>query len=153
MTAQSRPEAIASARDRIALVADPGSFEPWDEDVVSDDPLGFADSKPYRERLAAAEERTGAREAVLTGRATLGGRPIVAGAGEFSFLGRSSGVAAGERVARGLDPAREQRLPVIGLAASGGKRMQEGSRGLRRMRKLGGAVRRRRDAGVPYIVY
>ena len=96
------PASVRSALDRVALVADPGSFEPWDDDVVSDDPLDFTDSRPYRERLADAEQRVGSREAVLCGHATLGGRPLVVVAGEFGFLGGSIGVATGERVTRAL---------------------------------------------------
>jgi len=84
---------LTSARERAALVIDADSFEEWDADVVSRDPLGFSDTRPYRERLADARERTGLGEAVLTGRATLGGRPVALVAGEFGFLGGSIGVA------------------------------------------------------------
>jgi acyl-CoA carboxylase subunit beta len=145
--------AICSARDRIALVADEGSFEAWDADLVSSDPLAFSDVKPYRERLAEAHARTGEREAVVCGQATLEGRPLVVIASEFGFLGGSIGTATGERVARALERARGSRLPVVALTASGGTRMQEGTPALLQMAKLAAAVRRLRDDGLPYLVY
>jgi acyl-CoA carboxylase subunit beta len=143
---------LASAWQRAALVVDEGSVEVWDEDVVSDDPLGFADVRPYPERLAAARERTGLGEAILTGRATLDGRPFALIAAEFGFLGGSIGVATGERIARAFERARERELPVVALTASGGSRMQEGTLALVQMVKLAAAARRHRDAGLPYVV-
>jgi acyl-CoA carboxylase subunit beta len=144
---------MAGAPERIALVADPGSFEPWDDDIVSDDPLNFSDVRPYAERLAEARERTGQTEAVLTGLVHVDGRPLVVIAGEFGFLGGSIGVATGERAARAIERAIERRLPVLALTASGGTRMQEGAPALMQMAKLADAVRRLRDAGLTYIVY
>jgi acyl-CoA carboxylase subunit beta len=143
---------MPGARERIALVADDGRLEPWDEDVVSDDPLGFSDVRPYTERLAEARERTGLGESVLTGLVHLHGRRLVVIAGEFGFLGGSIGVATGERVARAMERAIERRLPVLALPASGGTRMQEGAPALMQMAKLAAAVRRLRDARLPYIV-
>jgi acetyl-CoA carboxylase carboxyl transferase subunit beta len=143
---------MAGARERIALVADGGRLEPWDEDVVSADPLGFTDSRPYGERLADARERTGLSEAVLTGLIAVEGRPVVVVAGEFGFLGGSIGTATGERVARAIERAIDRRLPVLALPASGGTRMQEGAPALMQMAKLAADVRRLRDAGLPYVV-
>jgi acyl-CoA carboxylase subunit beta len=143
---------LGSAWERAGLVIDAGSLEQWDADVVSDDPLTFSDTRPYRERLAEARERTGLGEAVLCGRATLDGRPIVVVAGEFGFLGGSVGVATGERIARAFERAVEQRLPVVALPASGGSRMQEGTLAVVGMAKLAAAVGRLRAAGLPYVV-
>lgn len=143
---------IASAAERVALVVDPDSFEAWDEDVVSDDPLGFSDTKPYSERLAAAQEATGLGEAVLTGRGALDGRSLVVVAGEFGFLGGSIGVATAERVARAFERALEERLPLVALPASGGSRMQEGTLAVVGMAKLAAAAGRLRAAGLPYVV-
>jgi acyl-CoA carboxylase subunit beta len=142
----------ASAAERVALVVDDGSFEAWDAEVASGDPLSFSDTKPYRERLAAAREATGLAEAVLTGRATLDGRPVAVVAGEFGFLGGSVGVATAERVARAFERALEQRLPLIALPASGGSRMQEGTLAVVGMAKLAAAAGRLRAAGLPYVV-
>jgi len=141
-----------TAYERVALVADAGSFEEWDADVVSDDPLSFSDTKPYAERLAAAREATGLGEAVLTGRAALDGRPFAVVAGEFGFLGGSIGVATAERVARAFERAVEERLPLVALTASGGSRMQEGTLAVVGMAKLADAAGRLRAAGLPYVV-
>jgi len=142
----------ASARERIALVIDEGSFEEWDADVASDDPLRFCDTRPYVDRLAEARAATGLSEAVLTGRATLDGRPLVLVAGEFGFLGGSIGVATAERVARAFERALAERLPLVALTASGGSRMQEGTLAVIGMAKLADAAVRLRAAGLPYVV-
>src|SRR5919197_3812527 len=144
---------MPGARERIALVADGGRLEPWDEDVVSDDPLSFSDVRPYAERLAEARERTGQSEAVVTGVIRVEGSGLVVVAGEFGFLGGSIGVATGERAARAIERARERRLPVLILPASGGTRMQEGTPALMQMAKIAAAVRRLLDEGLTYIAY
>jgi acetyl-CoA carboxylase carboxyl transferase subunit beta len=141
-----------SARERAALIADPGSVQPWDTSVVSDDPLHFDDGRPYRERLEQARSWTGMGESVLTGAATVDGRPVAIVAGDFSFLGGSIGVATGERIARAFERALERRLPLIALPASGGSRMQEGTLALVQMAKLATAAARVRAAGLPYVV-
>lgn len=137
------------------LVVDAGTFEPWDLDVVSTDPLGFADSRPYRERLADAASLVGllGAEAVLTGMARLEGRPLGLVVGEFAFMAGTVGVAAGERIARAIDRSRELRLPVLAMPASGGIRMQEGPLALLQMVKAADAARRHRAGGLPYLVY
>lgn len=142
-----------SAADLIALVADPRSLEPWDETVVSTDPLGFRDRRPYTERLADATRCTGVSEAVLTGRIAVCGRPLAVIAGEAAFLGGSIGVATGERVARAFERALDGRLPVLAMTASGGTRMQEGTLALLQMAKLATAVGRLRSAGLMYVTY
>ncbi|HEU4703847.1 MAG TPA: carboxyl transferase domain-containing protein [Conexibacter sp.] len=142
----------SSARERVALVADDDGFEEWDADVASDDPLSFTDTKPYLHRLAEARTATGLNEAVLTGRATLGGRPLAVVAGEFGFLGGSIGVATAERVARAFERALQERLPLVALPASGGSRMQEGTLAVVGMAKLAAAAGRLRAAGLPYVV-
>jgi acetyl-CoA carboxylase carboxyl transferase beta subunit len=150
---RSGPETrLASAWARAALVVDEGSIEEWDAHVVSEDPLRFSDVRPYRERLTEARERTGLGEAVLTGRATLDGRPLVIVAGEFNFLGGSVGVATGERIARAFERALEARLPLVALPASGGSRMQEGTLAVVQMAKLAAAAGRLRAGGLPYVV-
>jgi acetyl-CoA carboxylase carboxyl transferase subunit beta len=143
----------AGAPERIALVADPGSFEPWDEDVVSDDPLRFSDVRPYADRLAEARARTGLSESVLTGLIEVEGR---AGRGcrrrvrvprrqhrRGHRRARGAGARAGDRAAG----CRCSRCP-----ASGGTRMQEGAPALMQMAKLAAAVRRCATRGLPYIV-
>ena len=145
-------QGLGSARERVALVSDEGSLEEWDAEVVSDDPLGFSDTQPYVQRLAAAREATGLGEAVLTGRALLDGCPFAVVAGEFGFLGGSIGVATAERVARAFERALAERLPVVALPASGGSRMQEGTLAVVGMAKLAAAAGRLRAGGLPYVV-
>jgi acetyl-CoA carboxylase carboxyl transferase beta subunit len=154
----SRPVAPHDAgdlggRDLIALVADEGTFEPWDVDVMSDDPLGFSDSSPYRERLADGAGRIGLSESVLTGRAEIQGHALALIAGEFSFLAGSMGVATGERLARAFERAEADGLPVLAMPRSGGARIQEGSLALMQMARTAASVRRFREAGLCYIVY
>ena len=141
-----------TAVERVALIADHDSFEEWDADVTSDDPLSFHDTKPYLDRLAEAREATGLNEAVLTGGATIDGRPFVVVAGEFGFLGGSIGVATAERIARAFERATAERLPLVALPASGGSRMQEGTLAVVGMAKLADAAGRLRAAGLPYVV-
>ncbi|MBA2426624.1 MAG: acetyl-CoA carboxyl transferase [Actinobacteria bacterium] len=146
--ARARP-----ARELIALIADSDGFGAWDEDVVSSDPLDFVDVKPYTRRLAEARAKSGTSESVLTGRAVVGGHPVVVIAGEFSFLGGSTGIASGERTARAFERAADLSLPVIALPSSGGARMQEGSLALMQVIKTAAAATRFRRAGLPYIAY
>ncbi len=145
--------ALAGAQTVIAQVADPGSFEPWDREIVSGDPLNFVDSRPYRDRLADAASRSGAAESVITGTVRIEQRPLALVVGEFGFLGGSIGIAAGERLARAFDRARTLRLPLLAVIASGGTRMQEGTLAFLQMVKVSDAVRQFRDAGLLYVVH
>ncbi|TMR95149.1 acetyl-CoA carboxylase carboxyltransferase subunit alpha [Nonomuraea basaltis] len=138
------------ARERLRLLLDEDSFQAAPA-VEGGDPLGFADSRPYPERLAAARRATGLTDAVLHGKGTLGGRPLIALAMDFAFMGGSMGSAVGETVARAADEALATRSPLLLVAASGGARMQEGSLSLMQMAKTAQAVRRLRRAGVPSV--
>jgi acetyl-CoA carboxylase carboxyl transferase subunit beta len=140
-----------SARERVALLADPGSFEERDAHLESTDPLGFKDAKRYRDRLRAAGQKTGADEAVLTGVARIGGLPAVLCAFEFGFLGGSMGSVVGEKLARAIELAIDKHLPVVIVSASGGARMQEGILSLMQMAKTSAALQRLGDRGLPYV--
>lgn len=137
--------------ERLALIVDPGSFVELDADVGSADPLSFADSQPYPDRLASAIRRTGHASAFVSGRAALCGRPILAGTFLFSFLGGSMGSADGEKVTRIFERGTDERLPVICVSASGGARMQEGVLSLMQMARTTAALGRMRAAGVPFV--
>jgi len=139
------------ARERIALLADPGSFRETHAELVSVDPLGFRDRVPYRDRLAEAQRRTGLAEAVVTGTLRLGGRAAVIAVLDFEFLGGSMGSVVGEKVALAFEQAVRQRLPVITVVGSGGARMQEGILALMQMAKTAAAVQRLHAARLPYI--
>lgn len=142
-----------SAAEWIGLVADADSFQAWDSDVVSTDPLGFSDAMPYRDRLRKGQERSGETEAVVSGAATIDGVEVVVIAGEFGFLAGTMGVATAERVVRAFERATAAGLPVVGLPASGGTRMQEGTAAFIQMAGCAAAARRHRDAGLLYVAY
>ena len=139
------------ARERIAALVDHGSFEEREAGLVSGDPLGFRDTKRYRDRLRAAREKTGLAEAVVCGLARLGGYPVVIAALDFGFLGGSMGSVVGEKLTRSIELAIAKHVPVIIVAASGGARMQEGILSLMQMAKTAAALERLGAAGLPYL--
>ena len=116
------------------------------------DPLKFRDERRYVDRLKEARSRTGTNDAIKLGYGRLDGLPVVIAVQDFDFMGGSLGMAAGEAMVRGLELAVEKRSPFIVFAASGGARMQEGILSLMQMPKTTVAVRRLREAGLPYIV-
>jgi acetyl-CoA carboxylase beta subunit len=115
-----------SSRARISALADGGSFRELDRNLVSIDPLEFADLKSYRERLEEARRQTGVREAVTTGVCRIAGNPAVLIVFEFEFLGGTMGSVVGEKIANAFEVATERQIPVVSIAASGGARVQEG---------------------------
>ncbi len=136
------------ARRRIEMIADADTFEEWDEELVTCNPLQF---RGYEVKVAALQEKTGLREAVVTGRAEIDGEPAVIGVCDGRFLMASMGEAVGEKITRAVDRATEEQLPVILFACSGGARMQEGIVSLMQMAKTSAALKRHSDAGGLYI--
>ena len=130
------------------MVTDEGSFEEWDSDLQGGNPLEY---KGYEEKLEKLQEKTGLSEAVITGKAKIDGRETAIGVCDGRFLMASMGEAVGEKIARAVERATEERLPVILFACSGGARMQEGIISLMQMAKTSGAVKRHSDAGLLYI--
>ncbi len=139
------------AWDRVEMTADSDTFEEINSNIVSVDPLQFTDSKPYQERVAAAREKTGLHEAVLTGRARIRGQEVVLAVVDFRFLGGSMGSVVGEKVTLAFEHAASRKLPLVTIVASGGARMQEGMLSLVQMAKTSAAAQRLHDANVPYI--
>ena len=139
------------ARERIAALADPGTFRETHAELISVDPLSFFDRMPYRDRLEDAQLRTGLGEAVVTGTLRLGGRAAVVAVLDFEFLGGSMGSVVGEKVALAFELAVKQRLPVITVVASGGARMQEGILSLMQMAKTAAAAQLLHAARLPYV--
>jgi acetyl-CoA carboxylase carboxyl transferase subunit beta len=139
-----------SARQRIEMLLDPG-YELVDGGLRSTDPLNFHDVKPYKARLRKAQEDTGLDDAILNAVGQLGPQSVVVSAMEYSFIGGSMGAVVGETIARAVDRAREGRMPLIVVAASGGARMMEGVVSLMQMAKISTALAQLDDAGVPYI--
>lgn len=136
-----------SAHAFIAEVVDPGSFVTWDH------PVELPDEPGYAAAVLAARERTGVDEAIITGSARIGGRPVALVVGVFDFLGGSIGRDAVDRIVRALDRARAERLPVLAAPASGGTRMQEGTPAFVGMLDITAAVVALKAAGVPYFVH
>ena len=140
-----------SARERIGSLADAGSFEEHQAALSSVDPLGFKDTKRYRDRLKAAKQKTSTEEAVVTGLARIGGYPAVLCVFEFGFLGGSMGSVVGEKLTRAIELGIDKHVPVIIVAASGGARMQEGILSLMQMAKTSAALERLGRAKLPYL--
>jgi acetyl-CoA carboxylase carboxyl transferase subunit beta len=140
-----------SARERIALLTDPGTFEEHQTGLVSADPLRFKDSKKYPDRVKAARQKTGFEDAVVSGIARIDGLPAVLCVFEFAFLGGSMGSVVGEKLTRAIELAIDKALPVIIVSASGGARMQEGILSLMQMAKTSAALERLAEARLPYV--
>lgn len=139
-----------TARERLGTLLDP-SPTPIAAAPTVDDPLGFADVRPYRERLARARRDTGLDEAVLCVAGTILGRPVVAAVMDFAFLGGSLGCAVGERITAAADRALATATPLLIVSASGGARMQEGVLSLMQMAKTAQALGALDAAGIPVI--
>ncbi len=133
---------------RIEMVTDEGSFEEWDKGLTTQNPLHY---KGYEEKLAALQEKTKLDEAVITGKASIDGAPVVIGVCDGRFLMASMGQVVGEKIVRAVERATEEKLPVILFACSGGARMQEGITSLMQMAKTSAALKRHSDAGLLYI--
>jgi len=140
-----------TSRERIGLLVDAGTFEEYQTGITSVDPLGFKDTKRYRDRLKTAKQKTTMEEAVVTGVARVGGHPVVLCVFEFGFLGGSMGSVVGEKLTRAIELAIDKHVPVIIVPASGGARMQEGILSLMQMAKTSAALARLGEAGLPYL--
>ncbi len=136
------------ARRRVEMIADEGTFEEWDYGLNAGNPLSFPG---YEEKVKALQEKTNLDEAVMTGRARINGNDVVLGICDGRFMMASMGWAVGEKIARAVERATEEKLPVIIFACSGGARMQEGIVSLMQMAKTSAALKKHSDAGLLYI--
>jgi acetyl-CoA carboxylase carboxyl transferase subunit beta len=140
-----------AAHERINLLTE-AEFEEWDADVSAADPLGFsAGDESYPDKLRKTAARSGVREAVLSGRLSIEGRPIAVLITDFSFMGASMGSVYGEKLARACERAIAERLPLLTVSASGGARMQEGLFSLMQMAKTTAALSRLGDARLAHF--
>jgi acetyl-CoA carboxylase carboxyl transferase subunit beta len=140
------------AEARLRLLFDEGRFEKLSTPEVPLDPLKFRDERRYLDRLKDAKSTTGMEDAVLSGVGTVDGQDVVAAVQDFSFMGGSLGMAAGEAIVASMLKAVEKETPYVLFAASGGARMQEGMFSLMQMPRTTVAVQKLRDARLPYIV-
>lgn len=137
-----------TSQERLALIADPGSFEEWDVELRSNNPLEFPG---YEEKLVKAEQSSEQKESVLTGKATIEELPAVLVINEGNFMMGSMGSVTGEKITRAIERAIELRLPVIIFSTSGGARMQEGILSLYQMAKTSAALARLSENHLLYI--
>ncbi len=140
-----------NATERLRMLFDGGVWDEHDPDLVSTDPLGFTDTKPYKARLEASARATGLKDAVIVGSGAIDGTPAIVAAMEYGFIGGSMGVVVGEKIARAIDRGLASKTPVIVVSSSGGARMMEGALSLMQMAKICASLSRLDRAGVPYI--
>ena len=140
-----------SARRRLELFLDRDTGKELAPRLQPRDPLKFRDTKRYSDRITQAREGSGELEALVTMAGQLHGKPVVASAFEFAFMGGSMGSVVGEKFVRAANYCREQRMPLINFAASGGARMQEALFSLMQMAKASAALHALAQAGLPYI--
>ena len=139
------------ARDRIESLADEGSFQEHDAEMLSVDSLKFRGVATYQDRLETYRKKTGLKDAVITGDATIGGCPVGIAVMDFNFIAATMGSVVGEKITRTIERATKNRWPVIIVSASGGARMYEGMLSLMQMAKTSGALARHAEAKLPYI--
>jgi acetyl-CoA carboxylase carboxyl transferase subunit beta len=137
---------------RLQFTFDGGEHERIEAPAVRDDPLGFADQKPYPERLAAARKSTGARDTMAIGYGAIHKVPAVVAVQDFAFMGGSLGMAAGEGFIKAAETALERRAPLVAFTAAGGARMQEGALSLMQMARTTLSIQELKKARLPYIV-
>jgi acetyl-CoA carboxylase carboxyl transferase subunit beta len=137
-----------SSAERITSLVDEGTFEEMDLHIDSVDALGF---KGYVDKVKAYQAKTGLKEAVVTGRASIEDIPVLLAIMDFRFLGASMGSVVGEKITRAIEAATAERKPVIVFSASGGARMHEGILSLMQMAKTSGALARHSQASLPYV--
>lgn len=141
-----------SARERIAQVADDGTFSEVFREVSYSDHLSFHDATgPYRAKVEATIAKVGETESVVMGTCEIAGHPAMLGVMDFAFMGGSLGTGTGERIARACEQAMAERRPLVLFSASGGARMHEGILSLMQMAKTSAAIGRLKESGLPFI--
>jgi acetyl-CoA carboxylase carboxyl transferase subunit beta len=140
-----------SARKRLELLLDQGSFVEFDAGMVSVDCLNFKDSKSYQERIDQALAKGGSKDAIICGAGEIDGTPVQIAVFDFSFMGGSMGSVVGEKITRAIERALSARTPVIIISASGGARMQESILSLMQMAKTSAALAKLREEGLPFV--
>ncbi|MDN3506925.1 MAG: acetyl-CoA carboxylase, carboxyltransferase subunit beta [Simkaniaceae bacterium] len=140
-----------SAPQRVALLADEGSFEELFNEYSPADPLEFVDTDSYKNRIKKAQEKTKRKDAAMVGICKMDGKRVALGILDFSFMGGSMGSVVGEKFCLLIEKALKEKIPLILVSASGGARMQESILSLMQMAKTSAALARFGQAGLPYI--
>ena len=139
------------ADERIALIADEGSFEEHDANLSPVDPLKFVDKKSYKKRIDENKKKTGRSSSVVSGSCTVDGEPVELVVFDFAFMGGSLGSVEGEKIVRAINRAIERRAGLVIVSASGGARMQESTYALMQMSKTAAALQKLAEAKLPYL--
>lgn len=137
-----------SAKERIDMTVDKGSLIEFDKDMISKNPIDFKD---YEQKQESIREKTGLKDAIITGEAAIRGDRVVIAVMDSRYMMASMGSVVGEKLTRAFEFATANKLPIIVFTASGGARMQEGTVSLMQMAKTSGAVARHNEAGLLYI--
>lgn len=140
-----------NSKEYISYLFDNDSFKEFNDNISPGDPLKFKDRKRYPDRLKEAQKATGLKDAIVTGLGRIDGHEVVGAVMDFTFIGGSMGSVVGEKVARAIDKARQLRLPLIIVSASGGARMMEGALSLMQMAKTSAKLSQLNDEKVPFI--
>jgi acetyl-CoA carboxylase carboxyl transferase subunit beta len=141
-----------AAAERIEMLADEETFEEWDSEIATADPLGFAiDGESYLTKAAGTARKSGVSESLLSGMIQIDGRPVALVVTDFAFMGASMGSVYGEKLARACERAVDAGMPLVTVSASGGARMQEGLFSLMQMAKTTAALARLGHARLPHI--
>ena len=139
------------ARKRLDVFLDTEHRRELGADIAPVDFLGFKDRIRYKDRLSQAQKSTGEKDALVVIEGTLEGRPLVAAAFEFDFIGGSMGSVVGEKFRKGAEFCLEKKVPFVCFSTSGGARMQEGLVSLLQMSKVSALLARLSGNGIPFI--
>jgi len=139
------------SREYIKVLIDDGSFKETNRKMKSADPLEFSDTKPYKNRITETIKKTGMYDAIVTGTGKLDGREVAFACMDFGFIGGSMGSVVGEKIARIIQKAIKNKLPLIIISASGGARMMEGALSLMQMAKTSAWLAEYANSGLPYF--
>jgi acetyl-CoA carboxylase carboxyl transferase subunit beta len=139
------------SKEYFEILFDRQKFTERDLELVSADPLGFVDTKPYLDRVKAVQSKTGLNDAIRTAVGTVEGVELVVSCMDFDFIGGSMGSVMGEKIARATDYAAATQTPLLIISKSGGARMMEAALSLMQLAKTSARLALLADAGVPYL--
>lgn len=139
------------SKEYFEILFDDNKFRELDAKLSSKDPLKFVDTKKYSDRLKAAEQKTGLKDAVRTAVGKSMGKELVIACMDFSFIGGSMGSVVGEKIARAIDVAKRRKIPFLMISKSGGARMMEAALSLMQLAKTSAKLAQLADAKIPYI--
>lgn len=141
------------SKQYFSIIFDDNKFEELGQNIMPTDPLEFSDTKKYKDRLEATQNKSGLSDAARVGVGKMNGIDLVVGCMDFGFIGGSMGSVVGERLGIAIDHARENKIPLIIISQTGGARMMESVLSLMQMAKTSAKLAQLEEDGVPYISY